>query len=291
MAEVVPLDPIGAEVREVDLREPVSGSDWMVVRRALFDHGVLVFRDQPVTDDQLAAFASRFGPLEDFNELYRMVNDAQAGDTYEDSRVIVMSNLDAKGQVLDSDNPVMVRQRANERWHTDSSNRPNPSSVSVLTGRVVPPVGGDTFFASMRRGWEDLPPAHKEGLRGLVAVHDFAKSVEREGGMLDDELVDAIPPVAHPIVRTHPDAGFETLYVSNNAAEIEGWSEDEGRKLIERLLAWCTRPGHVYRHKWSEHDVVAWDNRSMLHRAEGFDGVRPRVIHRATVKGNWPDGG
>ena len=118
----------------------------------------------------------------------------------------------------------------------------------------------------------------------LRLVHDYARSWERLGARPPGSFTS--PPVRHALVRRHPETGERGLYLSDHAYAVEGWPAAEGRVLIERLLALCTRPDRVYRHRWRAGDVLFWDNRNMLHRAQGFDETQLRVMFHVRVAGS-----
>ena len=271
---------IGAEITGVDLRQPLDETSFEVIREAWNQHSVLVLRDQRIDDEQQVAFASKFGALEE------TTFTVAADNPY----IYKLANVDDDGNVL----PVGSKKRlfldVNARWHTDSSFRPVPAMGSILSGRMVPAKEhGDTAFASMRVGYETLTDEKKRALGGLVAVHDYSYSI----GLFNDKLIpqdemDSVPPVRHPLVRTHPSTGLESLFVSGHIERIEGMPVEEGRALVTELIEWCTRPAYVYRHRWSQHDLVMWDNRCALHRATVIPTTEPRLMHRATIAGEGP---
>ena len=271
---------IGAEITGVDLRYPLDEMSFEIIREAWNQHSVLVLRDQRIDDDQQVDFAGRFGKLEE------TTFTVAADNPY----IYKLSNVDDEGNVL----PVGSRKRlfldVNARWHTDSSFRPIPAMGSILSGRRVPArEHGDTAFASMRVGWETLPEEKKRALENLVAVHDYSYSVSLFGDRLvPRNEMDSVPPVRHPLVRTHPPTGLGSLFVSGHVERIEGMPVEEGRTLVAELIEWCTRPEYVYRHRWRRHDLVMWDNRCALHRATAIPATEPRLMHRATVAGEGP---
>ena len=178
------------------------------------------------------------------------------------------------GSVLGASDARMRTLALNKRWHTDSSFREIPAAFSLLRAVRVPDTGGDTFFASLRRAWDALTPEARTALYGLRAVHDYTDM--------------GLPLIAHPIVRAHPESGRPGLFLSDHAPTIEGETESRGRALLKRLLAGCTRETEVYRHTWSAGDLVLWDNRSMLHRAQGFDEQSARTMHHVRIAGTEP---
>jgi taurine dioxygenase len=149
----------------------------------------------------------------------------------------------------------------------------------------VPDEGGDTFYLSLERAWWALSPAERAPLYGLHAVHDYERAYAVRGVDLGDFFGDSPPVATHPLVLRHPESGRTVLFVSEHVFGIEGMAEAEARPLLDRLMAVCTDPDNVYRHRWSVGDLLIWDNRSTLHRAQGFDPRHPRVMRHVRVAG------
>ena len=280
---VTPLTPVfAARIDGVDITRPVDDAAWAVIRAALDEHSVLVFRGQPLDDDTQVAFSLRFGGL----EVTRSMNPG-AGTPF-----ARQSNLDIKtGDVIPSEDRRMVYQLANMLWHTDSSFKPVPSLCSLLSARIVPPEGGATEFASARAAYPSLPEALKRRVDSAIAVHDFSWSRDqvRPGFFTDKERAE-YPPVKHPIVRTNPANGKRNLFLGAHASHVVGLPVDEGRALIKELQAHVTQPEFCYRHEWQEGDLIVWDNRCVLHRATPYDTSRfKRLMQRTTISGDPSD--
>ncbi len=276
------LHPLfGAEIVGVDTGQPMSDSTFGAIRAAFEEYSLLAFRDQTLTDETQVAFSRRFGPLE------TTIKANPAGGSY----FARQSNLDMDtGEVIPPDDKRMIYQKANYMWHTDSSFKRVPSLCSLLSGRVVPPTGGDTEFATMRAAYDELPEATKRRIDGLMAEHSFVYS----RGLIDPSvLTDAekaeTPPVRQALVRTNPVNGRKSLYIGAHASHIVGWPIDEGRALLKELTEFVTKPRFCYAHKWRQGDLVVWDNRCLLHRATAYDGVaHKRLMQRTTVAGDAP---
>ncbi len=273
--DIRPLAPIGAEIRGLALREGIAAEDLARLRGIAVEAGVVVLRDQFLGAAEHVALGRQFGEIElgAFNE-----------DT-PDPDLILLTNRGRDGQILPRDDVRMRLVAINEGWHTDSSFRPIPASFSLFAAVVVPPVGGDTFFASLRLGWESLEPGEQAALRGLVGIHDYAAAFRRFGSAIDGDPVFELPVVRHPLVRRHPESGATSLYTSEHVMGIEGMSDERARRMLDRLLARTTAPERVYRHAFREGDFLIWDNRSMLHRAQGFDEQHARVMHHVRIAG------
>ena len=272
---------VGAEVTGVDLREPLDEVTFAAIRDAFHAHSVLVFRGQDITDAQQVEFSRRFGELE------RTSFTIAADNPF----VYQLSNVDDAGKVLAPDTSKRTFLEVNARWHTDSSFRAIPAMASVLSARQVPvKEHGDTAFASMRVGYNTLSPTRRESLQGLRGVHSYGYSLSLFGddhGVTPEQIA-AVPPVSHPIVRTHPGTGTRNLFVSGHIERVEGMPVERGRALVKELIDWCTREVYVYRHRWQPYDVVMWDNRCALHRATKIPFTEARIMHRTTIAGEGP---
>jgi alpha-ketoglutarate-dependent 2,4-dichlorophenoxyacetate dioxygenase len=277
---VTPLTAtFAARIDGADITGPIDAATWQAIRAAFEEHSVLLFRGQPLDDKQQIAFSRRFGDL----EITRSMNPA-AGTPF-----ARQSNLDIKtGAVIPVDDRRMVYQLANMLWHTDSSFKPVPSLCSLLSGRIVPPEGGATEFASARAAYPSLPEALRRRVEGAVAVHDFSWSRDQvRPGFFTAEERAVYPPVRHPIVRANPVNGRRSLFLGAHASHVEGLPLDEGRALLRALLDHVTQAPFVYRHEWEAGDLVIWDNRCVLHRATPYDTARhKRLMQRTTVSGN-----
>ncbi|MBK7950263.1 MAG: TauD/TfdA family dioxygenase [Deltaproteobacteria bacterium] len=276
--EVRPLAPIGAEICGLALGRGLADADFEDLRRTIVEHGVVVLHDQHLTPAQHVALGRRFGEPERgaFNE-----------DT-PDPELILLTNRGRDGQILPADDVRMRLVNINEGWHTDSSFRPIPATFSLFAAVVVPPVGGDTFFASLRVAWEALTPTEQDSVRGLVGLHDYKKAFLRFGSTVPGNPIFDLPVVRHPLVRRHPESGETTLYTSEHVMGIEGMTDDEARPILERLLRVAIAPERVYRHTFRVGDLVIWDNRHMIHRAQGFDQEHVRVMHHVRIAGTEP---
>jgi alpha-ketoglutarate-dependent 2,4-dichlorophenoxyacetate dioxygenase len=245
---------------------------------------VLVFHDQRFTDPEQKAFSERFGPLE-----LTIVSPGQ--ESRYDPRLVDLSNTDPDhGGLMDWSDRRMVYHSGNQLWHTDSSFKPVPAHSSALSGREVPPVGGETEFASMRHAYAALPAELQARLESKVAVHSIIYSrnlIAKD--LFDPAQAAALPAVRHALVRVNPVNGRKNFYIGSHAWFIEGLSYAESRRLLDELLALTTSPERVYRHVWKQWDLVMWDNRCVLHRGRSWDSARyPRIMRRTTVAGEGP---
>jgi taurine dioxygenase len=279
--EIRPFDAaLGAEVVGLDLNQPLSSADFQRIHRAHLDHHVVVFRDQRITPAQQVAFSRRFGPLQ-----IHVLHQFQLPNHPE---ILIVSN------VVENGKPIGLGD-AGHFWHSDLSYKEKPSLGSLLHAIELPAQGGDTLFANMHTAWETLPPALQRKVEGLRAEHTYlARYAELQQRSpwrpnLTPEQIAQVKPVVHPVVRTHPETGRKALFVSEHfTTRIIGLPDDESRALLDELFAHSVKPEHVYRHQWREHDLVFWDNRSLLHLAGGTPDDLRRVMYRTTIEGDTP---
>jgi alpha-ketoglutarate-dependent 2,4-dichlorophenoxyacetate dioxygenase len=278
---VTPLHPhLGAQIGGLDLTKPVPPSTLAEIEAAFNRYAVLIFPGQPVTDDQQLAFSRLFGPLET-NPIYagekrRRLTRPELSD---------ISNLDPDGRIMAFTNTRRMFNLGNQLWHTDSSFKYVPARASLLSAREVPPKGGETEFADLRAAYDALPEDKQRMLEGLVAEHSIFYSRSTLGfSDFHDDVRRELPPAPQCVVRTHAGSGRKTLYLASHASHIIGWPVEQGRSLIEELIAFATQPQFVYQHPWRRGDLVMWDNRCTMHRGRPYDEANHRrVMHRTTV--------
>ncbi len=260
----------GAEIAGVDLSEPLSDAVRDAIYTALLDYQFLVFPNQALSREQQYAFTAQFGEVEQHG-------GGRPGKRQDIAHVT--ANLDADGNPSDR-----FAKGANYRWHTDKPYYATPPALTTLYAVELPPEGGDTEFANTRLAYEALSDVMKRRIAGLRVV--FQWEAGRRPGYYANEL----PPVDHPLVRTHPDTGKPALYLGNHAMRIAGMPDDEGAALLDALLDHATQPRFTYAHRWRQGDLVMWDNRCTLHRAVANYAMNRyrRVMHRNVVKGGVP---
>ena len=272
--------PLGAEVIGLDLSEPLGDERFAPIVEAHLRHHVLVFRDQRITPDQQIAFSRRFGPL----QIHVLRQFQLAGHP----EILIVSNIKENGQ------PIGLGD-AGHYWHSDLSYKEKPSLGSMLLARELPAEGGDTLFANMHLAWDTLPAPLRDAVEGRRAEHAYLAKYEelRQRSpwrpALTPEQIAEVKPVEHPIVRTHPGNGRKALFVGEHfTTRIVGLPDDESRDLLDQLFAHSVRPEHVYRHAWQPHDMVFWDNRSVIHLAAGCPDHMRRRLERTTMEGDVP---
>lgn len=282
--ELMPLGPgFAAEVRGVGLADAAGSDDAYAAVRAVFEeHSVLLFRGQPITDELQVAFSKRFGPLE----------IAKVASLGEGTPFSILTNIDrVTGKLVPPDHKEALRARANQLWHTDSCFKIPPALASVLSARVIAPVGGETEFASLRCTWERLPDATRDRLSNAYAWHDYAHSRGKIAPHLaSGREKSALPPVCWRIRWRNPVNGRDALYVASHTCAIEGMEKREAQALLSELIDFATAPGHTYLHRWQPGDVIMWDNRATLHRGRPWPGDQPRHVVRTTISATDADG-
>lgn len=271
-------EKVGAEIVGVDLAESLDETTAVQIRRALNDRSVLLFRAQRLTPQQHVKASQIFGDLE-----LHVLTQYTLPDAPE---IFVVSN------VVENGHPIGIHDAA-WHWHSDSSFHKVPSLGSLFYCLECPPTGGETQFASMFAAFEALDPATQRWLEGKIGIHDYADFYARTYHHLPpmtEEQKARVPPVGHPMVRTHPETGRQALFFCEaQVREIVGVPVDEGRRRLAQLEEFATQSDFVYSHEWSPGDLVFWDNRSCMHRARPFDDKKHRRrMHRTTLMGDVP---
>jgi len=280
--DVHPLSPaLGIEIRGLDLAQPLPAATIEEIKALWARHLVVVFPEQRLSEAQQVAFSRHFGDLAIFTDAEKRSTRAP--------EILRIGNVDEDGNRLDPDAVAPRYYRTlTGLWHTDGSYKAVPSMGSLLYAVEVPPEGGETCFANMFAAYAALPPAMKTKIAGRHMVHSYAATRLIVDGLprVEEWQQRELPPVTHPLVRTHPD-GRQSLYISANVAwYVGGMPLEEGQKLHVELMAHATQPAFVYCHRWRVGDLLMWDNRGALHRARIFDGRRyRRMMYRTEVMG------
>lgn len=268
----------GAAITGVDLGQPLSDREVAHIRAAWLDHQVVFFPDQPMSHEDLERFTRYLGDW--------------GHDPY-------VAPVEGHPHVLEirrnPDEPVAPFGGA---WHSDWSFQECPPSATILHGKVIPPVGGDTWYADGYAAYEALPAAERAELEDMTALHSARRPYSHEGykaGRGDERSMRILPSddayhvQEHPLVRTHPETGRKVLWINAvYTIGIKDMPEAEATALLKRLCGHATEPRFVYKHKWASDMLTMWDNRSVQHCAQGgYDG-HLRVMHRTTVAGDRP---
>ena len=269
-------DHTGAEVRGIDLALPVGPEVRDALNRAFVAHSVLVIRGQSLSPQRLLDAVALLGQVfRQHNTKFAMPDCPQ---------IHYLSNTDRF--------PDGRRYIPGEGWHTDHSNDARPPKATVLHAVSLPDQGGDTQFANMAAAYAALPQALQDRIADLVAIHVYQSSHSTRKLMtLSEENKERVPnAVLHPVVRTHPESGRKSIYINPIRIEgILGMDHKEALPLLHELLLHATAERFQYRHRWQPGDLVIWDNRCLLHKANGdYDMAQTRYLYRVMLEGDVP---
>jgi taurine dioxygenase len=267
---------LGAEFQGVDLRQ-IDTPDFAAIYRVWLDYQVVLFRGQPMADDDLIAFSRRFGELD-----WAPVQESGRRFVEGHPEIYVVSN------VIENGVPIGSLGAGEATWHTDMSYLEDPPKASVLYALEVPPAGGNTYFSSMYRAYELLPGRLQQRIAGLLLKHDGTYNsggyVRQGAAAVDDPLTS--PGTYHPLVPTHPETGRRLLYLGRRRnAYLGGLALAESEALLDELWSYAVRDECSWRHEWQVGDLVMWDNRCTMHRRDAFDRDARRIMHRTQIKG------
>lgn len=265
--EVYPLkERIGSRV-EIDSRYLGHPEEVAEIRGLLLERGVLVFKEQHLSDEQQLGLARLLGTLrEELGKgIYKITLDKK-------------SNAHAeylKGSFL---------------WHIDGTHDDIPPFATLLTGLTLSETGGQTEFANSYAAYEELPQETKDRIDNLQVVHSVEVSMSRAGIEPTAENLEywkSFKPKTHNLVWTHK-SGRKSLVIGCHASHIVGMDRSKSDALIKDLLDWATQPKFVYRHEWTPGDLIIWDNTGVIHRVEPYPLDCGRIMHRSTLMGEEP---
>ena len=265
---------LGAEITGLDLSKPLDDETVHQLRNAWLDNILLCFPGQNLRPEEQVALCSRFGVLD---EPKAAGNHAFFHD-YPALHLIVNKPVTAEGATF--------RQSFSDEWHSDLSYTNRPKSATFLLALELPEVGGNTLFANTYRAYETLSPALRVVIDSLECVHDGSRSpdFQRRSSEEQAERRRRRPPVVHPLVRVHPETGRKSLFVGHQVRQFAGMSEEESKPFLDFLNEHATRHEFVYRHQWTVHDLLMWDNRCSMHYAVwDYDQRHLRRLQRCSL--------
>jgi len=268
----------GAELVGVDLTQAIGSDLYARIRKVFLDRQLLLFRDQDLSPANQVALGRHFGEVQ-----VHVMNQYHA-DGYPE--LYFLSNLDENGAPSGS-HP----DRGTLAWHTDGSWRRITGQATFLYAVEVPAEGGETHFCDMYGAYEALSEETKKSLEGVRAIHnlDFSRSRRHAEDPMTEAQKQEVPPVDHPIIRSHPETGRKCIFLGDHAEAIVDRDYREGRALIEEINARAIRAELTYCHRWRPRDLVIWDNRCLMHRSTQYDTARERrVMRRCTILGEVP---
>jgi taurine dioxygenase len=289
--EVMPMHaPLGAEIRCDDVRA-LTEAAIHAIRQVWLENLVVVFRGQRLSDAELVAFGRRFGEFQYSKPLPSPLAHAgkvrQAGKDERHPEITVVSNIVEDGVAIGGFGEGELV------WHTDMSSFEMPPNQTILYSLEVPAAGGSTGFASMYAAYAALPPDLARRVHGLMVKHDAttdaAGYIREQFAATQDMDQRASPGAVHPLVCTHPETGYNCLYLGRRSrAYLVGMELSESEVLLDALWVHATQPAFAWRHQWRVGDLVMWDNRCVMHHREPFDGAARRLLHRVVIKGGKP---
>ena len=264
---------LGVEIIDVNLKEKLPLEIIKKIRSAWLEKGVAIFPNQNLSHDEFQNFSLEFGSFGDDPFL---------------------------GGIEEKPNIVEVKRLASEKsspfgggWHSDWSFQENPPAATFLLSKIIPPVGGDTLFANTQKAYEDLDDEMKLKIENLKVVHS-AKLPYADDGFYATETEkrsmniitskEAKKEQIHSLVKVHPETQKKGLFINPvYTSHIQGFNEEESFLLLSKLYEHMTQEKYIYRHKWKENMLLMWDNRTVMHMAEGgYDGY-DRLLHRITI--------
>ena len=267
---IEPLTPvIGAEVRGVDLAQPLDNATFRMVHDAWMEHLILLFRDQAMDLEGLDGLGRRFAELH--------VHPTHPGVDGHPGILKIHHDADSKFHI-------------GRMWHSDVSSDAEPPMGSILHLHEVPENGGDTMFANMYTAFDALSTPMKTWLSGLTAVHSSVATDRDYFGVTGENLRDGdYPQSQHPVVRTHPETGRKALFVNQifttHIVELE---PQESQAILDLLYGHIAEPRFQCRVRWQKNSMVFWDNRCSQHMAMWDYYPQTRSGHRVTIAGDRP---
>jgi taurine dioxygenase len=270
-------DALGISAEGLDLNGGVDGADADALHRALLDGLVLCIRGQSLTPTAYLAAMHRFG---------KPLSQVRAGSRHPEVPEIMILSSEDRDDMGDGKRLVV-----GAHWHSDDSYKAVPCSLTMLYGIQVPETGGDTQFTNMYRAYDDLPAEMKRRIADLKVVHKYDSP--RKGTAIATLRADEaaqLPDVVHPLVRRHPETHRQALYMNpNRMSHIVGLERTESDRLLDALTRHAIEPRYQYRHKWRRGDIVIWDNRCTMHKANAdYPAGAKRLMHRIIVEGTVP---
>jgi alpha-ketoglutarate-dependent 2,4-dichlorophenoxyacetate dioxygenase len=276
---------LAAEVSGIDIGKPLTPAEVTAIHGGMDKYAVLVFRRQPIDDEQQLAFTRSLGEIEEAIATgLRKPSEYRLPTTFAD-----VSNLDKDNKPFARDDRRRLFSLGNRLWHSDSSFKATPAKYSLLHSRSVVSKGGNTEFADMRAAYDALDEDTKALCENLVCEHSqlYSRAVLGFTEFTDEERK-RMQPVRQCLVRTHPTTGRKSLYLSSHAGTIIGWPVPEARDFLRDLNEAATQREFVYSHKWQLGDLVMWDNRQTMHRVRPFPANEARDMRRTTIAGDGP---
>lgn len=269
---------IGVEITDVDISKPLNKADLNSIHSLWVKNSVAIFPNQKLSHDAYNDFAMQFGAF---------------------GKEPFLTTMKTQMHIVE------LRRKATEEashfggsWHSDWSFQSSPPSATMLHSKIVPPFGGDTLFTNSALAYDDLSADLKAKVEGLNGIHSaklpyaddgFYALEGKERTMQIKSSKSANKQHLHPVVREHKDTKRKSLFVNPvYTVGIEGMTDMEAFTFLSEIFEHMTQDKYIYRHRWDTDMLIMWDNRSVMHMAEGgYDGYE-RLMHRITIAGECP---
>ena len=267
------IEGFGSDVLGINLWNYPDDKTIDRIATALSTIGVLVFRRQALSEDEIVTFTARFGKLE-------IIVRSDWGSNIR-PEVTRLSNLkDSEGQQIGRPG------NGDLEWHSDQTYQARPATGTFLYSVEVPTQGGSTYFANLHLAYQALPQSLKDKIKGRRGIFSYAHRVtgyEQEKA-LSREMKLKTPDVSHALVQKHPVAGWHSLYLDpSTVVRIEGMPDEEAKSILNKINAHAASSPYVYRHDWQVGDLVMYDNGFTMHRRDAFDSKQRRFLKRTSV--------
>ena len=278
---VEPLAPaVGAEVKGVDPRRPLDAEAAAAIEAAFAEHGVLLFREAPMSPAQLMAFSRHFGPLQP--HVQRAYHHPEAPE------VVVMTNQHADGSFDETGARRGAIETVRNGWHSDLSYDAIPAKATLLHATNVPSSGGNTCFANAAAAYAALPESTRERARGREALFVYGTDQRNKSLAVAARTLEKEERAVHPVINAHAATGRAAIYANPmSTVGVVGMEQEESDRLLDELFDMLDRPEFRWEHEWSVGDTLMWDNRGGVMHCGRLDYPRNelRRFLRTTVTG------
>lgn len=267
------LKSIGAEILDIDV-VCVTPSEVKLIKQLVYEHKLIVFREQNINEDQYLEFARKIGTPQiypqdnyhhpDYPEIFVSANIAKDGKKF-----------GVKG--------------TGRYWHTDCAFLDEPLPLTMLYPQILPNSMRETYYIDMQEVYKNLPTNLRDYVDGKYMIHEAKWRYKVQEWDIDRAIIDIMndfeqkfPPVKHPAIITHPVTQEKILYMNQGfTTGIVGFDYETNQKVLPELFAFIERDEHIYTHVWKEGDIILWENRSLNHKAsivpEGEKSVSYRI--------------
>ena len=267
---------LGIEIEKINLSRALPKSELTNIRSHWVKYGVAIFPNQDLSLQEYENFSQQFGAFGEEPFLIPM---------QEHPHIVKLHRK-----------PDEEAAHFGGAWHSDWSFQSSPPSATMLYSEIIPPTGGDTLFANTADAYDDLTSKTKDKIKNLRCLHSAKLPYAKDGvyategkkrTMKIHTSDEANKTMSHPLVRTHQETCRKTLFINPvYTIEIEGFTKEESDSLLFELYVHMAQEKYIYRHKWQPDMLIMWDNRTVMHMAEGgYDGYE-RLLHRITIAGD-----